>query len=242
MTVKTLRHYHDQGLLIPFAVDGASGYRRYSVDQVPDALLIGRLRRLDMPLPKVRRVLESVDTGQRDAAIADHLLRMEAELGRTRAIVASLRGLLTSAVNLEVQRRSLRDLAAVSVTARVPRDGIDVWCERTFTERYQGLRRAPAGPGGTLYGDEFFTEAVGEVTAYVPVEGGARASPAAGTRSRSMPARSWTSTRPTPLSARTSPPTRPPHLGRSGRSTWSARRTPPTRPATAPRCAGRSPT
>ena len=89
LTVKTLRHYHEEGLLIPYAVDGVSGYRRYSVSQVPDALLIGRLRRLDMPLPEVRRVLGSVDTAERDAAIADHLLRMEAELGRTRAIVAS---------------------------------------------------------------------------------------------------------------------------------------------------------
>ena len=172
LTVKTLRHYHEQGLLIPYAVDGASGYRRYSVDQVPDALLIGRLRRLDMPLPEVRRVLESVDTAERDAAIADHLLRMERSLAGPARSSPPSAVCLTSAVSLEVQRRSLPDLAAVSVTARVPRDGIDVWCERTFTELYQGLRRAPAGPGGALYGDEFFTEAVGEVTAYVPVEGG----------------------------------------------------------------------
>src|SRR5918998_285492 len=80
LTVKTLRHYHEQGLLVPYAVDEASGYRRYTVDQVPDALLIGRLRRLAMPLAEVRRVLDSTDTGQRDAAIAAHLFRMEAEL------------------------------------------------------------------------------------------------------------------------------------------------------------------
>src|SRR5215207_4468521 len=49
------------GLLVPYAVDEASGYRRYSVDQVPDAPLIGRLRRLDMPLAQVRRVLDSTD-------------------------------------------------------------------------------------------------------------------------------------------------------------------------------------
>ena len=172
LTVKTLRHYHEQGLLVPYAVDRASGYRRYSVDQVPDALLIGRLRSLDMPLAEVRRVLESNDTTERDAAIADHLRRMEAELSRTRAIVASLRGLLAPAVSLEVQHRTVPDLTVVSATARVARDGIDVWCARTFPELYQSLPSPPAGPGGALYGEEFFTEAVGEVTAYVPVEGG----------------------------------------------------------------------
>src|SRR5215213_9079159 len=107
LTVKTLRHYHEQGLLVPYAVDGASGYRRYSVDQLPDALLIGRLRRLDMPLAEVRRVLDSTDPTQRDSAIADHLSRMEAELSRTRTIVASLRALFTSTVTLDVRRRIL---------------------------------------------------------------------------------------------------------------------------------------
>lgn len=177
LTVKTLRHYHDQGLLVPYAVDEMSGYRRYSVDQVPDALLIGRLRRLEMPLAEVRRVLESTDTVERDEAIADHLLRMEAELSRTRAIVVSLRGLLTPAPGLEIRRRSLPDLTAVAVTARVERDGISLWCQRTFPELYQGLRTPPTGPGGALYSEEFFTEAYGEVTAYVPVAGGAQRIP-----------------------------------------------------------------
>ncbi len=35
LTVKTLRHYHEQGLLVPYAVDEQSGYRRYSVDPCP---------------------------------------------------------------------------------------------------------------------------------------------------------------------------------------------------------------
>ena len=63
LTVKTLRHYHQQGLLVPYAVDGQSGYRRYSLDQVPAALLIGRLRALDMPLADVRRAVEYADSG-----------------------------------------------------------------------------------------------------------------------------------------------------------------------------------
>jgi DNA-binding transcriptional MerR regulator/effector-binding domain-containing protein len=172
LTVKTLRHYHEQGLLVPYAVDEASGYRRYSVDQVPDALLIGRLRRLEMPLAEVRRVLDSTDTGQRDAAIAAHLSRMEAELSRTRAIVASLRGLLTTAGTVDVQCRILPDLTVVARTARVQRDAIGDWCAETFPRLYSSLDGPPAGPGGALYGEEFFTEAVGQVTAYVPVAGG----------------------------------------------------------------------
>ena len=34
LTVKTLRHYHDVGLLVPDEVDRYTGYRRYGTGQV----------------------------------------------------------------------------------------------------------------------------------------------------------------------------------------------------------------
>ena len=172
LTVKTLRHYHDQGLLVPYAVDGASGYRRYGVDQVPDALLIGRLRALDLPLTEVRRVLESPDPRERDSVIAAHLFRMEAALDRTREIVASLRGLLTAPGAPEIRPLTLPDLATVAVTARVDRADISAWCAQTFPELFAVLDGPPAGPPGALYPSAFFTEGGAEVTAYVPLTGG----------------------------------------------------------------------
>ena len=162
LTIKSLRHYHEHGLLVPYAVDEASGYRRYSIDQVPDALLIGRLRALDMPLAEVRRVVDTTSPQERDAAIADHLFRMERELGRTREIVASLRDLLRPPFAPEITRRYLDDVVAVTATDHVGRDEIGAWCAETFTELYQTLINSgstPSGPGGAFYSDEFFTEA-----------------------------------------------------------------------------------
>ena len=175
LTVKSLRHYHDQGLLTPYAIDPQSGYRRYAVDQAPTAMLIARLRALDMPLAEVRRVLESADPGERDAVIAEHLLRMERELDRTRAVVASLRDLLSPATTLAISGRTLPELSVVAITEHVARTDIEAWCDRTFTALYTDLQTAggyPVGPGGALYGEEFFTEAAGSVTAYVPVDPG----------------------------------------------------------------------
>lgn len=172
LTVKTLRHYHDQGLLVPHAVDETSGYRRYSVDQVPDALLIGRLRALDLPLPEVRRVLESPDTAEQDSVIAGHLSRMEAALERTREIVASLRDLLTAAPAPAVRRTTVPDLAALTLTGRVAREDIQSWCGQAFATLFARLAGPPSGPPGALYAETFFTEAAGDVTAYVPLAGG----------------------------------------------------------------------
>ena len=140
LTVKSLRHYHDQGLLTPYAIDpaerlpplrGRPGARR--------AMLIGRLRALDMPLAEVRRVLESADPGERDAVIAEHLLRMERELDRTRAVVASLRDLLSPATTLAIHGRTLAELSVVAITEHVARADIGAWCDRTFTALYTDL-------------------------------------------------------------------------------------------------------
>jgi effector-binding domain-containing protein len=99
---------------------------------------------------------------------------MERELDRTRAIVTSLRDLLSRTAALAISRQRIPDLTVVAVTERVDRADIGPWCDHTFTSLYTGLTTAgavPAGPGGALYSEQFFTEAVGEVTAYVPVSG-----------------------------------------------------------------------
>src|SRR3954454_12879880 len=53
LSIKTLRRYHETGLLDPAHVDGSSGYRYYTLEQVPAAQVIHRFRELDMPLREV---------------------------------------------------------------------------------------------------------------------------------------------------------------------------------------------
>ena len=89
LSVKTLRHYHDVGLLPPADIDPGMGYRRYEVAQVPAAPVIRRLRELGMSLNDVRVVIEAPDVRARNAAISAHLRRMEGELEQTRATVKS---------------------------------------------------------------------------------------------------------------------------------------------------------
>ena len=49
LSVKTLRHYHETGLLAPARIDASSGYRYYDVSQVTTAQVIRRFRDLDLP-------------------------------------------------------------------------------------------------------------------------------------------------------------------------------------------------
>src|SRR5271163_5358765 len=94
LSVKTLRHYHRVGLLVPADVDVDTGYRRYGTDQIPSAQVIRRFRDLDMPLEQIGAVLQAPDLDSRNAIIADHLAHLEQGLLQTQEAVASLRGLL----------------------------------------------------------------------------------------------------------------------------------------------------
>src|SRR6476659_9967811 len=87
LSVKTLRHYHEVGLLEPSEIDPNSGYRYYSYDQIPTAQVIRRLRGLDMPVAEVKAVLAAPDSEARNRLILGHLDRLEGDLARTRAAV-----------------------------------------------------------------------------------------------------------------------------------------------------------
>jgi DNA-binding transcriptional MerR regulator len=65
LSVKTLRHYHDVGLLEPDQVDPHSGYRYYTTTQIPTAQVIRRFRDLGMPVREVGEVLATTDPDTR---------------------------------------------------------------------------------------------------------------------------------------------------------------------------------
>ena len=56
LSPKALRLYDELGLLPPAAVDAESGYRFYAPAQLDRARLIAWLRRLGMPLARIRQV------------------------------------------------------------------------------------------------------------------------------------------------------------------------------------------
>ncbi|APA95005.1 MerR family transcriptional regulator [Nocardia seriolae] len=177
LTIKTLRYYHEIELLEPVAIDPDSGYRFYSTAQVDQAHLIKRLRELNMPLPEIKAVMAAPDQAARDAGIRAHLERMEAELVRTRDVVASLEALLLPATGISVEYRSIASLPVLAMTTTAAREDCGPWCEYSFGTLYGSLAAAelaPAGPGGATYAPEFFEYDRGEVVTYVPIEAGHR--------------------------------------------------------------------
>src|SRR5260370_41984491 len=90
LSIKTLRYYHQVGLLEPAEVDSNTGYRYYRVEQIPTAQIIQRFRDLNMPADEVKAVLAAPNLDTRNALITAHLSRLERELQQTRHAVMSL--------------------------------------------------------------------------------------------------------------------------------------------------------
>ncbi len=168
LSVRTLRRYHDAGLLEPARVDATSGYRYYSAGQIPAAQVIHRLRELDVPLADVQRILRTPDPGARAGLVADHLRRLEDQLERTRAAVTSLQRLLRpEPTRLDVELRAVPAATVAAVEATVELDDVLGWYAGAMAE-LDAVVGTPAPPGG-LYDNDLFTAGRGRVLVYRPV-------------------------------------------------------------------------
>lgn len=179
LSVKTLRHYHEVELLEPSFVNPGNGYRHYVEAQIPVAQVIRRLRALEMPVADVKAVVAASDSDARNALIAAHLDRLEADLARTREAVSSLRNLIIRPETaLEVEHRTVGPTPAIAIHDVVDRGDILSWWQGALGELYanvqaQGL--APTGPSGGVYESDLFLHERGSATVFIPVDGAARA-------------------------------------------------------------------
>lgn len=97
LTVSALRFYDGAGVLMPAWVDPQSGYRWYRPEQVGDARLIARLRRVGLPLAEICRVLKHRhDWATVDAVLGVHLRRLEDGLADARRELSAARDLIES--------------------------------------------------------------------------------------------------------------------------------------------------
>lgn len=171
LSVRTLRRYHEAGLLEPATVDPFTGYRYYEPEQISTAQVIHQLRRLDVPLAEVQSILATDDPVKRADVIAGHLRRLEAELNRTQAAVTSLRRLLhPDPADVHVELRSVppRTVAAITEQVRVG-DSLE-WYDSAMAEldaAYPLEERT--GPPGGRYANELFAHGAGVMTVFRPV-------------------------------------------------------------------------
>ena len=125
LSVKALRHYDELGLLAPAVVDPASGYRYYAREQAREAVMIGMLRSLDLPLAVIRRALDAAP-GDLKALLQAETRRIEAEVAARERALLSLRHIAErgSLTPPGIEIRALPDLHAARLSCVTDPDGL----------------------------------------------------------------------------------------------------------------------
>ena len=181
VTVRTLRHYDELGLLKPAKIDEESGYRFYSVEQLPKLNRIAALKDLGFSLGEIQRLVKeevSVDElremlEQKQAEARVKLLEEQQRLGRI--------GARLQMIEHENERPyydvTLKRVPAMTIFSKrhfVPHTSqMDTFCTLFYEELYTVLdaqHLTPVGSEFTLYHMREYTEENVDVEVAVVLE------------------------------------------------------------------------
>lgn len=179
LTVKTLRFYHAEGVLVPAYVDPETGYRYYRAEQVETARIISRLRSLEVPLERIAEILrEHDDEGDLLEFLEQHRQTIAERLKQFKAIAASLgeiisrereaRFAMTNA-SFAVEEKQLQPVLIAGVRMR----GRYSDCGQGFARIGRRFGRHICGKPMLLHYDSEYREEDADFEACMPVRKGA---------------------------------------------------------------------
>jgi DNA-binding transcriptional MerR regulator/effector-binding domain-containing protein len=175
LSIKTLRFYHEQGLLEPTSIDDQSGYRYYAPSKVEVAEVITRLRALDVSLADIAELLRTYDD---DADMLALLEQQKTVIGHKlqqyRGIDRSLNQLIsklkeermfaqTASHSIEVKQLDPLLIAAIRIHGRYSD------CGTAFGRIARHFGRYLAGPPFLLHYDTEYHETDANFDACFPI-------------------------------------------------------------------------
>ena len=108
VTIKTLRHYEQKGLLLPDEVDEWTGYRYYSIDQMQKLQSIRDLQRLGFSLDEIKELYEEDSHTPSIRQMTEKIKKTEAQL---RQLIARRNQLL----NWRNSRKEMKTMEKFSI-------------------------------------------------------------------------------------------------------------------------------
>lgn len=147
LSVGTLRHYEQMGLLDPAHIDPASGYRYYGSRQLSTLNTISHLRVLDLPLAQIREFVTTrdVDLMQRQLAQQQELIeRKRRELERASRKIDNRLALLHDALSTELD--TIREIDAPELRCAVLRERVNPTDAYALEWQIRQLQRASTRP------------------------------------------------------------------------------------------------
>ncbi|GAA6152179.1 MerR family transcriptional regulator [Pseudoteredinibacter isoporae] len=174
MTVKTLRFYHEKGIIEPSYVNPDSGYRYYSERDLEVAKVVNTLKTLGFYLEEIQGILSEVDS---DSELIEILQKKKTDVERK---ISGLRK-LTSSIDL-ILRKELEDKHMKDNTTEISITTLDDclvvstrWkgpysdTGKAMPALYKAAGRHSCGPAFNLYYDGEHKE-IADVESCLPVK------------------------------------------------------------------------
>jgi DNA-binding transcriptional MerR regulator len=176
VSVKTLHHYDDIGLLKPAAIDPVTGYRHYMIEQLPRLNRILALKDLGFTLEQIARLLDDHLSFEAICAImhmkqAELTQRVTEEQARLARVAARLRLIQQegSMSNYEVVIRTISPCTVVSMREVMPNIPHMGWRIGEVVEALERQNIRPTGSLMTLFYHSGFREEGLDIEVAVPV-------------------------------------------------------------------------
>ena len=179
LSVRMLRHYGEHGILLPAEVDGASGYRRYTEEQLVEAAHVRRLRDVGFAVSAISVLLAARGTESYRQALALQRDALGDELRAARERLALIDQLLdqegSTMSSIAVSRETVPARTVVTLRGVIPaydQEG-QLWQQLMPQLGQQGI--TPIGPGGAFEHDPEYREADPTMSIWLPVAPGTTA-------------------------------------------------------------------
>lgn len=177
LTIKTLRYYHECGLLEPCLIDPESGYRYYDEKCLERARTIQELKNFDFSIKEIKEILGNC---QDDSELLDYMANKQRELARRMNDYENMEKKLAAFIkqtrqaeevydinkSYEIVIKNIPDTLIASIRFRGRYEDAGVYFPRLF----KLCGRHVSGSPFFLYYDADYKEEDADIEACVPVK------------------------------------------------------------------------
>lgn len=175
LSVKTLRYYHDIGLLTPAKIDEDSGYRYYSEAEFIRAERIRFLKGMQFTLPEIGEVLEHLDDdSDLQAYLKEKQDQLETQIRELKKVQNSIQKHLDKEVAFMKERHYDFELVTLpeQLVASIRYKGKYEEAGQYISKLFKAVGGSATGPVFALYHDETYMEEGADIEMCVPVKKG----------------------------------------------------------------------
>ncbi|MDN5724350.1 MAG: MerR family transcriptional regulator [Propionibacteriales bacterium] len=180
LSVRMLRHYDANGVLVPAQVDATTGYRRYAATQLADAMLVRQLRDVGFGVPAIGALLAARDTStftraldQQRAVLVDETRAAQHRLTLIDQMRQAHR--LENTMSITIDQHTFAARRIIGLRDTIPTYGDEGQLWGRFMPALQSQGIDITGLGGAINHDDGFKESDVDTEVWLEVADGTTA-------------------------------------------------------------------